>query len=986
MNNLKPLYFFLLILICLVGCRPDSLFSVKEEWSISCGAEDFDEEQFLWSNPFVKSGDLRTRSGDTCFSGQYAVRLNKENRYGFSLIVRNVRPNDKFEVKVKRKGDGDKGILVVQSKDPKNFYEKAVTGEKVNDDWSELRCRVVIPPNFKGTKLKIYTWNPDGQEVYFDDMVVTKHIEWPERVGKAPEGIHFYLTDMAHKKLVLKRAEAFENGILETNDDDWVKAIYFDENDDFLCKLRLKGDWLDHLKTDKWSFRIKLKKGTWNGVEEFSIQNPATRGWLNEWFLHELCEKEDILTTTYDFINVSINGEHKGIYAWEEHFLKQLLEKRSRREGPIIRFEEEGFWSLIKTEQQEKPMLLPYYVGAVIKPYGAKDLKKSPDKKLQFIAAQDLLDAFRDQTLPLDEIFDVDKLARFYALLDLTHAYHGFTWHNVRYYYNPVINRLEPIYFDGGIDDTEPRDMRRSIFGDVNASMLKNKPIKEQMLYTPFLHDEFVDKYILYLKRYAGGEYLKNSLEEFKTGLDSLTLRLQQDRKHYQLNIPYFYENVDLIRKNLSDYEKRVRKGGFYDFLKTQVWRLNHADTVRNMDVCSKFVHIYKDKKGDKFTYQVENFSGVDVKIIDGRAEGILHVDDGISRVINRYKDNQAGKFTFDSGNDYKVFQVELSKDEIMSIPVYNWPAPKNINRAKKNIADISTFGKIKGDTLIVTGNVIVDRTVIIPADVVVKVEAGTNIDIVNHASVISYASLVMTGTKEHPIHVTSSDHTAEGFNVLQANSRSSLRHVVFDGLSNLHKGGWMTPAAVCFYEADVDMYHVTFKRNVQCDDGLNIVRSDFKVESCVFEACFADAFDSDFCTGLVTDCQFIRPGNDAIDFSGSDVVIENCLIRDAGDKGISGGEESHLIVRNTEVSGANIGIASKDLSRIEVDKARIEDVTYGLVAFQKKSEYGPAKLHVNNLKMKKYLFMHLIEENSMLYLNGKEIFGIEHRVAERFY
>ncbi len=53
-----------------------------------------------------------------------------------------------------------------------------------------------------------------------------------------------------------------------------------------------------------------------------------------EWYIHQICAEEDLLTTRYDFVNVEINGEIKGAYALEEHFDKQLLEARNRREGP----------------------------------------------------------------------------------------------------------------------------------------------------------------------------------------------------------------------------------------------------------------------------------------------------------------------------------------------------------------------------------------------------------------------------------------------------------------------------------------------------------------------------------------------------------------------------------------------------------------------------------------------------------------------------
>ena len=116
-------------------------------------------------------------------------------------------------------------------------------------------------------------------------------------------------------------------------------------NNEIPIKLRFKGDWVDHLKGEKWSFRVVvLGENTFKGLKSFSIQSPHTRTFLDEWFMHKIFKKEDILTTRYEFIDVKLNNKQLGIYAYEEHFEKQLLESSNRREGPILKFNEEGLW------------------------------------------------------------------------------------------------------------------------------------------------------------------------------------------------------------------------------------------------------------------------------------------------------------------------------------------------------------------------------------------------------------------------------------------------------------------------------------------------------------------------------------------------------------------------------------------------------------------------------------------------------------------
>ncbi len=132
---------------------------------------------------------------------------------------------------------------------------------------------------------------------------------------------------------------------------------------------------MDHLEGNKWSFRIKLKgNNSYYGLKKFSIQDPSTRSFMMEWFAHQLFEKEDILTTRYQFKVVYINGVNKGVYALEEHFNKRLLEYRNQREGPIVKFDESGIWQArLDQKKTGNPFIkYPYLESSEILPFSKK--------------------------------------------------------------------------------------------------------------------------------------------------------------------------------------------------------------------------------------------------------------------------------------------------------------------------------------------------------------------------------------------------------------------------------------------------------------------------------------------------------------------------------------------------------------------------------------------------------------------------------------
>ena len=104
-----------------------------------------------------------------------------------------------------------------------------------------------------------------------------------------------------------------------------------------------------------------------------------------------------------------------------------------------------------------------------------------------------------------------------------------------------------------------------------------------------------------------------------------------------------------------------------------------------------------------------------------------------------------------------------------------------------------------------------------------------------------------------------------------------------------------------------------------RAEDALNIIRSNFTIKDSYFENTFSDAIDIDFPEGTIENSQFVKTGNDAIDISGSLVTLNKIKINSAFDKAISIGEGSNVTADDLNISGAFIGIASKDLSSIKI-------------------------------------------------------------------
>ena len=85
-------------------------------------------------------------------------------------------------------------------------------------------------------------------------------------------------------------------------------------------RVRLKGDFLDHLETDKWSLRVETRGGAQVfGMRRFSLQAPHTRFYHFEPLYLDHVRREGILAVRSHFVDVTLNGDRLGLMNVEEH-------------------------------------------------------------------------------------------------------------------------------------------------------------------------------------------------------------------------------------------------------------------------------------------------------------------------------------------------------------------------------------------------------------------------------------------------------------------------------------------------------------------------------------------------------------------------------------------------------------------------------------------------------------------------------------------
>lgn len=123
------------------------------------------------------------QSSDCFHAGKMSLMLTKSMIYSPTFVFNNIKKNDEFRIVFWKKGNSINSSLVAGFNDPSIFYKN--TNESnfniEENNWKRYSIEFSIPTQPKDSILNIYFWNPDGENVYFDDLKILRY--------KAPVGI-----------------------------------------------------------------------------------------------------------------------------------------------------------------------------------------------------------------------------------------------------------------------------------------------------------------------------------------------------------------------------------------------------------------------------------------------------------------------------------------------------------------------------------------------------------------------------------------------------------------------------------------------------------------------------------------------------------------------------------------------------------------------------------------------------------------------------
>jgi hypothetical protein len=799
--------------------------------------------------------------------------------------------------------------------------------------------------------------------------------------------------DIAHTDylaLARQRDEALAQGFLLLDDEDYVPAELSVAGQKTPIKLRLKGDHIDHLEGQKWSFRVQAKgDNTILGMKQLSLHHPRTRSYAYEWLYQRLLASEDVIALRYGFVDLTLNGRHLGIYALEEHFEKRLIEHSQRREGPILRFDESLFWQELLADEAfagegRQWSGVASYFASGIDGFQTGATLDDPVLARQYALAAGLLEGFRRGELATHQVFDLERTASFFAISDLLGAEHGTRWHNLRFYYNPVTARLEPIGFDGfettgwtGWQDSGLPPPATTLSG-IHLLDAEAWGHNARLFADPL----FFAAYERALERVADPAW-------FDVRMDALRPALREEMAILYREFPYYRFSEDLIRQNAAfvraslDPPEPLRAylapagpaGVVLEVGNIQNLPLEVLGVSRD----GKTVHALETPlllAGRRGTVAVDyQRFGLPLALsLDAGQDPAAVPDTGAESASEVVVTGPASIDGLQA--DYRILGSEQTRQAAI-IPLPRYDAALLDPAALRDTPNAADFGFLIIDEPakrieIPPGSWAITRSLILPAGYTVTAEGRVALDLRDGAMILSRSPLRFQGDPEAPIRIGSSDGSGQGLLILEAGAESQLTDVVLHNLTAPQQPGWALTGAVTAYDSPIHLTRVAFE-SARSEDALNIMRTDFVLEDCRFADSASDALDVDFGQGRILRTRFLRSGNDAVDISGSQLEVDGLEIDGFGDKGLSVGENSQLEGSSIRIRSGEIGVAAKDRSTARLQGLRMEGARVGLTAFQKKPEFGPAQIDVEGLEIIDAVEAYLLEEGSSIRVDGQE-------------
>lgn len=499
----------------------------------------FESNHEIDSITIENSGELFL---DSVYSGYASYKL--QDLGDFTTIKTSILPLSMYKISFWKIGDVSLQVLLNDGVNKlKLFEEKA---NKKLRGWQKIELLINTSWSDSLVNLEIKIISKKGT-VLIDEFQL-------ERIPKIEADYIITLKPENKDKVIKYRNNASASPYIKSKFKKKVKAKLNGKS----ARIKLKGDWKDHLNTCIWSFKTYIQDSNELGLKTFTFQNLKTRNFLKEWVFIQLCKQAGIVTPNYNVVNVSINNGASYVCAQEEDFSNDFIRRKRGYSAPVLRLYEDFLFPHWVYGWGRENAQIPEIKHSYIYSYESDKYKEGGNYILFKEHAQKLKLFIKSDSVI--HLIDKNKWATFFAIQSLTKSFHNLTWHNTRWFVNEK-GLIEPIAYDGNTQGGETENwFGGGIYGDLDNYLNSGSSVAVNFTNKLFMDEGFMKVYKKKLELYSSKTFLTNQIKMFSVELEKCLNKVKVFYD-YEYSSDYLFITAEKIRKRLPSFENENWKG-----------------------------------------------------------------------------------------------------------------------------------------------------------------------------------------------------------------------------------------------------------------------------------------------------------------------------------------------------------------------------------------------------------------------------------------
>ncbi len=263
-----------------------------------------------------------------------------------------------------------------------------------------------------------------------------------------------------YNNLLQQREQAIQRGVYIPANQDYITGTITQNEVPVPISMRLYPGPAEHLAgEDRWDFDIRTRQNQeLLGLQRFFLFSLAETKGFDHWVFSRALDQEGLLASRYDFVHLIFNGDSWGNYALVEGFGDEIMTSNGRTAGVILEFDADLLWESIAhfgsvqsaVADPVANLLATDYRYFEIDTFRDATIARDVVRSAQRDTGISRLRALQAGEVRASEILDVAKYGRFLAMVDLWGAIDAVSVVNLRYYFNPDSDLIEPVVFTVG--------------------------------------------------------------------------------------------------------------------------------------------------------------------------------------------------------------------------------------------------------------------------------------------------------------------------------------------------------------------------------------------------------------------------------------------------------------------------------------------------------------------------------------------------------